>query len=526
MFVRNLLQAGDYVTLIPVSMLITLQYSEKGTLQKVYRNHDSAAREELSNSVIAHMLKAKQVPNKISITGGTTWIEGVLYTDKFISDPGTLPECIFDSLLEYYECNPTDFEFYAGNVESLAQKFVGALSVRQWLTTSRFKLLPGQLVAGDLDESMFNVTLSRDYLFKHPLITNYIVFRGDQILHLSTGLSQCIVKERCRKVDESGYITEDVSVNAGDDVIVTRNVTCSDVVKFNLVPGVCIVSNSSGHIIYSESSGSKTDPAPDNICCSFCGKKLIIPKSSSAVFKCSDPQCNSVLYPRVKQLLEGFGLDVMSYSMYLEMSTEIGDIFSLPDIFDSDLYKDVEISIPLNKALRAILPKSILPGNIQISQLCDACNNSVDTVIYYIQHLDKMKTELGLDVHTFTRLFKWLLNPENASDVVELLRIPNLTIISSSCSFDGPPIFRDKLIAITGTFKHGSFADVKAILNSYAATVTTAYSADIDCVIVGDIEENMKGSLIREARQNGTPIFSESDFFTKYDIDSDMAENL
>ena len=36
MFVRNLLQAGDHVTIVPAGVRITLQYDTNGRVEKVY----------------------------------------------------------------------------------------------------------------------------------------------------------------------------------------------------------------------------------------------------------------------------------------------------------------------------------------------------------------------------------------------------------------------------------------------------------------------------------------------------------
>lgn len=518
MFVRNLLQAGDYVTLVPVGIPITLQYGEKGTLQKVFRNHDVAAREELSNSVMADLLKAKQVPHKISIQGGTTWIEGVLYTEDLITDPGELPECIYDTAIAYHHTDSDRFEFYAGNVESLAQNFNGALAVNQWLQISSFKVLPGFVISAATTEENFLTMIQRDYPFTYPLVSNYIVFRNGQVLHMSTGLSQCIIASVDQVVDESGVIR--ASVTTTDNL--NRIITYSDIVKHHVSKDACIVSASDGRIIFSDSE----EVIDTTIICSCCKKKLTIPHDSSTLFKCSDTQCNSVLYPRVKQMLEYFELPGMTYEEYKDYSDKVGTIFSIPDIFDIDMYKEAEIRLPLTQVIRAIIPKSILPGKTQIAQLCDACTNSKDTLLYYLQHADKMKVELGLDVHTFMRLYKWLLSPENVSDVVELLKLPNLEIVASDCKFDGAPIFRDKTIAITGTFKHGSLSDIQAIFESYDAKVVTSYADNIDCVVLGDINENIKGMLVHHAKEQGVPIFSETQFFKQYDIESDMAENL
>lgn len=522
MFVRNLLQAGDYVVTVPVGILITLQYNERGMIQKVYQNHDVAARVELSNDILASLLKHKQIPSKIMIQGGTTWIEGVLYSETLPRVSGDLPDCIASTLLDNYLSNSAQFKFYAGNVESLAQKFTGSLSVKQWLATNNFEALPGYLIAGEMTEDEFEAMIARDFPFMFPLVANYIVFRGTDVLHMCTGLSQCIIQSVVRNVSTSGVIT--AAVTTTDNI--TYNISYSDIVKFHIVPGACIISASDGRILYTTSNEDPKDVIGNTITCSCCGRKLVIPATNRSTFKCSDPQCNSVLYPRVKQLLEAFNLEPMSYDQYKEISDKIGTIFSIPDIFDIEPYASAEVSITLSQALRGVIPKSILPGMQQISQLSDMCNNSMDTIIYYVKNVDVMRTDLDLDIHTFARLFKWLLNPENASDVIELLSLSNLTIISNNCEFEGAPIFRDKTILLTGTFQHGSHSDVAAILSNYAAHVVTTWSDDINCILLGDIDENVVGKFIRDGKENGIPIFRESMFFAKYDIDSDMAENL
>ena len=56
-------------------------------------------------------------------------------------------------------------------------------------------------------------------------------------------------------------------------------------------------------------------------------------------------------------------------------------------------------------------------------------------------------------------------------------------------SFDGPPIFRGKKVYVTGRFIHGTIIDVCNIIQSYAATATTVFSTDVNCVLVGGMNE-------------------------------------
>ena len=58
------------------------------------------------------------------------------------------------------------------------------------------------------------------------------------------------------------------------------------------------------------------------------------------------------------------------------------------------------------------------------------------------------------------------------------------------------------------------------------ATVVTDNKDTYDCVLVGDLQEDVDGSAIRYARNNGIPIMLESDFFNRYGIDEDLHANL
>ena len=89
--------------------------------------------------------------------------------------------------------------------------------------------------------------------------------------------------------------------------------------------------------------------------------------------------------------------------------------------------------------------------------------------------------------------------------------------------FDGAPIFRNKLIYITGDFIHGNIPEISSILQSYSARVTTVFTNLVDCVLVGGTNENVNGKDVVAARNMGIPIMQEVDFFEQYDIDTDLA---
>lgn len=525
MFARNLLQAGEFVTLVPVGLPITLQYNDKGAIQKIWLGHEDDTLEDVSDIFLQPVIKHKQVPIKISVKGGTSYVKGVFYTSSIYADGGSLPECVQESLIRAYEIDPTAFTFYAGEVSSLSTTFRGAVPIRQWLALAGFNILPGYVVPADLTEVKFEQMVAKNYPFQYPLISSYILYHRDgSTSYPKTGLTQFVANKILRTVDEYGNIRANV-VDSSDGSI--HQVPYAYVVKLNINVNTLIVKNSDSEFIFSTTTDSvKRDKRSSKIQCSCCGRNLIVPSDVHAIFRCSDPHCNSVLYPRVTRMLIKLGLPTITYSVYKEYADKVGNIFTLIDIFDMDQYKDAEIDVSIADVVRAIVPRDVLPGDTQIAQLVDECSNSVDTLIYYMSNVDKMKTDLVLDPHAFQRFYVWIAQPENLSDVRELFKLKNIHIHSDRRLFDGPPIFRGKTIVLTGTFTHGSIDEVSNIVKSYSAQTSKTLSDDCDLVLVGDIHENVNGHIIRTAQKYRIPVMKESDFFAQYEIDKDMAENL
>ena len=524
MFARNLLQAGEFVTLVPVGIPVTLQYSDKGSIQKIYLNHEKTDHKDVTETMLPVIIKNKQVPNKVSVKGGTTWVRGVFYTENIYSGTGDLPDCIMGDLLEAFYASPRMFAFFAGDVMSLALKFKGAVATRQWLSVSGFDTLQGYVVPADITEEKFESMVEKNYLFKYPLISSYILYHKDgTISYPKTGLRQFIVNRVARNVSEDGNIFADVTATTGE----TYRVLYPYVVKFNLHQNTLVVMKDNNDFIFSaQTSSSRKDTRSSKLQCSFCGKNLNVPNIEVREFKCSDENCTSRLYPRVNQLLSTLELPTLSYSSYLKTIKDYGTGFSVVSVLDTDMYKDCKVEITLETAIRAFVPKYILPGAAQISQFCDACNNTIESVVYYVQNVDKMKVDLDLDFHAFNRFYIWLLSDNNALNLVEFIKRFEGHYIRKGKHFDGAPIFRDKLIYLTGTFEHGSLAEVRSILESYSASVATDYSNLVDLVLLGSIPENVNGSAVVSARKHGKPVMQEAAFFDQYDIDSDLSENL
>lgn len=530
MFVRNLLQAGEqvsllpgeYVVAVPVGIPLTIQYSDKGLLQKVYLHHAEDEWVDKSSEYFQILFKRNQVPNKITLQGSTSYVRGVLVTKNMYTAKTNQPDSILTELCADYLADPESFKFYAGDMRSNSATFKGALSTRQWLTVSGFQVLPGYVVPHDVTESQFEHLIKLNYPFIFPLIDSYIVFHGDDtVTYPHTQLKQIKVKSTSRFINSVGNIMAEVV----DALNHKYDISYVDLVHHNIQPGSIIVVDAEDKIVHClASSDQPSEKISNKIRCDCCGRQLIVP--DHGVIKCTDPQCNSVLYPRVTQLCNDLNMPVMSYEDYKKFIIEVGSVFTVLDIFEHPDYKDVQVEITIDQGLRAIVPRTVLPGHAQITQLCDMFSNSVQTLTYYIQNPDKISIDFDLDEHVYSRFLSWIQNVENRSDVVEFFKMPNISIIKNLKKFEGAPIFRGKLIYVTGSFMHGSFEEVSNILRSYAADVTNTFSNTVSCVVIGDGQEGINGHAIIEARKSQIPVMSESEFFAAYEIDADLAENL
>lgn len=522
MFARNLLQAGEYVTLCPLGLPITLQYSERGAVDKVYLNHEEALWHDVTDQILTKLLVNKQIPNHVNANGKICFIRAVAYSSELQYCRGSLPKCTIDKYLLAYVNDPTRFKVYAGDMHKLDDNtYSTAVSVRQWLVMNQFETLPGFVVPTEINELTFESVAKKNFPFRFPLIVSYILFgKNGSVSYPLTGLTMFKVDTVTRKMDQCGNILGDVKEKSADTI---HTVPYPQITHYDIQNNSIVVCNSDGNFIYVQNE-MNADKLPRKITCSSCGKQLVVPAANVKSFKCDDPQCNSVLYPRVLQMLKTFGLPTMTFDRYTEVTEKIGNIFGILDVLELPEYIDIELEVTLEDIARAIIPKEILPGAQQIKELCIGCANSEDAFIYYMQHAEAIISDLGLDEHAFSRLVKWLGANENISDCVEIFNMPNIQLIKAKKSVDGTPIFRDKKIYITGTFFHGTTDDIISILEGYSATVFTKFDQSVDCVVVGDIPENVNGYAINEAKKLNIPVMEEQSFFNIYRIDSDILQ--
>lgn len=518
MFVRNLLQAGDYVTIVPAGIRITLQYDANGLIECVYVGYEDD--KVLHPEILPLLLSTNEVPSRIPISKGSSFIYGCLYTGEVYKVEGDLNDSVEKVYVNKYVEDPSKFHFFAGHMQSYVIGANTPAVISRWLNASGFKLLPSYLVPKQLTEETFASMLNLDtYSFSYPRISGYIVFRSGKYQFEKTGVRQLVAKTISQMVSHEGYILSEISSYDFGSITVSY----ADVVNHNIHPGSIIFVNEENKVLSAFNfSGQKLDTYKRTITCPCCGKVVEVP-SRSLKFTCSDEHCVSVMYSRLEKMFQKLELPVVDIEKFREFGKKYNNVVSVPDIFDMEDYKDVSIELTLPKLLDAVVPATVIPKMYDWSVFCSKCNDSLETVLYYLEHPENILTDLDLEPAIYRGLCIWLKNPENFLDVQGMLTCPNVKVITSGKRFEGAPIFRGKSIFITGKFSHGSKEDIKAILLSYSALVYDKFNTAVDCVIIGDLLEDIDGKSVQKAKNLDIPIFEESKFFAQYDIDTDIA---
>lgn len=518
MFVRNLLQAGDFVTIIPSGVRITLQYSERGSLECIYTGHKDD--KVLHPELLTPILKSGDVPTHLPITKGTSFVYGVLYTGQVYEVEGKLQGYVESNYLSEYLKDPSKFHFFAGHMQSYAIGMNSPMSIQRWMKTVGFNILPSYNVPANLREDNFTVMLNLDnYPFKYPRIQGYILFRKGKFDFVSTNLRQIVVTKIEKNVIYEGYIL--ANIHSQDSGVIVSSY--SDVVNMNIHEKSILLVDEDSRII--DCINLRSELAPNyarKLTCEYCGRLINVPKDSRR-FTCEDEHCASVMLQKVNRMLKKLGLDTIEPDAFFEFSKKQGNIVQISDIFYMDKYKDVKLTVDIPKLLDAVVPSYVIPRFSDWSVFCNKCNNSVESIRYYLENPEKMMFDLNLDGAIYKKLYDWLLSPENLLDITGMMDLENINIISTGKRFEGAPIFRGKSIYVTGKFKHGDFNTVHAILTSYSALVYDRFNTAVDCVIIGSLHDGVDGKSVQKAKQFSIPIFEEDEFFAQYDIDTDLS---
>lgn len=521
LFTKTFCKAGSLVYIVPTGLLVTLRYDVHGMLSKVYEGIND--KEDLGQDFLKALIRQGLVPNTIKLHGGNTDIQGVFYSNEVLSDGGKLPDCEFKRIEQDILSGNPRYKFYVGNVESGAMAITPS-SMQAWTKMVGLESLPCWAVPANATDNTLEAFLkSNSYIqFEYPLIAGYFIFEGqNRATYCPADLTtEKIAEAPINLIDFDGYIKYGLQFNNTSKVI-----DYPEAVKYNIQKGSQIIIDSdSGNIIWCNTQNS--DPTvrlAKRITCSSCHKILDVPDGGSMT--CSDPFCTSRLYPRIKRFCTILGIDVLSqedFDKYIKKNK----ITILPDILLLPKYKDIKVKKPLSEIILAVLDGEVGMSREWMVKFCNKCNNSYPTVKYYLEGPRRITTELDMTVTP--RFAKWLAEPRNLIELNTIIDSAQIEVDTDGriVKFNGAPVLRDKTIMITGTFLHGSIEDIIAILQSYSATVVTKMDKKVQCVVVGDIKENIDGLAIQAARELDIPMFDESRFFERYSIDEDLEKFL
>lgn len=514
MLARNLLKAGYFIEPIPVGLPVTLEYDETGTCKRVWQGlevsqyQDNAETNIALNDIYAKCISKNKVPTHVASQRGSTFVQGVLYTGKlYLENSGVLPDCIISSIIDDVCYNNSDFNIFVGNVISTAINFAGAAQIRNWLKINNFNLLPGGIISqGDPIKSVMHCLDAS--AFEYDLIVGYFIIRGSNCDIAFIGNTQKHISNINTYLDKCGYVRSDIQFMDGSSL----SSSYYDIIKYQLNIQDSILLDSASHII------SKL-PLNQEMCnqgmitCPVCGKQYVISEEFSS---CSDTHCLSKLYPDILHFLHRLNLEEISYDRYFE-AIKLGTLTKFGDIFMLSEYQDVMLQVSFFDVLDAIIPISAVRSRETIWNFYSACNSAWDTIQYYINNPLSISHDLKIQADD---LVTWLLDDYNKECIKDIILYTNVDIIENAKKFEGNPIFRGKNIYLTGKFSHGSITEIEAILRSYSAEISDYDIAD--CAIIGDIPENINGSKINKLKNRNVPVFIESDFFNRYEIDNDL----
>lgn len=515
MLERNLLKAGEYVELVPSGIPVTLKYKPTGNLENVLLGictDGEYSQLESCQLLYSELMKKSKVPMHLNTNNGSLFVEGVIYTGKDTKSIGSLPECIVDELLYDIQNEVTGFNFFAGNVVSMSIQFTGAAQVRSWLQYQGYNILPGLLVPlNEIEEKIKSIL--KVTAFSYEEICGAFTFEKQGCSYKSFNYTQNKIKHIEVYLDASGCVRCKLEFE-NKDVNDFIYLSYYDVLKNNLYETDYVRINSENKVVLQKlKSSDEINYGKYDYTCPFCGKKYLIDDEFS---KCPDKHCLSRMYLDIEHFAERLNLPAISYEEYLNY-IDTGVISKFSEILDADIYKSLIISTSLYDILDAIIPVSEVRNRDDIWKFCSACNNSWESINYYLNNPNCVFTDLKFISND---LVHWMYDSENVKAVQEIIQYSNIVIDNNIKKFEGSPIFRGKKIFITGEFVHGSYAEIESILRSYSAEISDAI--DADCGILGDKQINIDGSKVNLLKNRNKPIFTETAFFEMYDIDADL----
>ena len=206
MNLRNVLKAGEYAAVVPIGIPCAIEYDDRGILQHLYTSYDYRS-DTVDDELKDLMYQKRKIPGKISITSGTSWVIGVIYTGRNFPGEGNLPDCILNEAVKYVKLENSSFNFFGAYVKSQAMRFSGPMNINQWLTMNKFNVLSNFIVPVKPNDKLIQSILSsHNCPFKYESICEYITISGEEVQHRPLGFYQIEVKSKSDFIDLDAFV--------------------------------------------------------------------------------------------------------------------------------------------------------------------------------------------------------------------------------------------------------------------------------------------------------------------------------
>lgn len=520
--IKNSTVSGAYIQPIPLGMQVTLTYSDKGILTKATTNLG----EELPFELVVKLEIANVLIQRLQTYKAACEVTGVLVAPisefKLTNCAGELPTCIYPALLKVMKSKPEKFRFYALDIRISDSTYLPATSAMSRLAMMKFTSLTGVAITASANAaavtSHLHRTISSLNLGINVAVGLYVHRSSEQTV--STNLMCGSVSKFDYSLDVNGYVHGEVKCDLGNGADIVL-MPYGQIVKYQLSNNCFIILDEHHNIQYVSQPKVFSKVAPPTITCPICGKKYSVNTSGAAV-SCIDNHCPSKLYPQICRMLIKFGLAPMPEQDF-SAHIRTGKIKTLKDVLELPEYAQYEITTTLSNLIEAITPMQLLAGDLDsISKFVHQASSGT-AVSYYIHNPEMVNADLKMS-KPFAQRFKEFWSDNYNVDMYDaFLDVPDITIVAPEKKFEGDLIFRNKLICLTGDFKHGSYDEMISILKSYAGTAVVEFTSQVSFVLVGHLG-TPDPYIIERARAHKIPIYRELEFFSAYQIDDDLSK--
>lgn len=518
--IKNSTSAGTYVQPIPLGMQVTLTYSDKGILSKV--TADSG--EEIPFELVVKLQSANVLIQRLQTYKAACNVVGILVAPadefRFTKCAGKLPTCTYFRLVKLIKSNAEKFQFYALDLRLSGSRALPPTSAMSRLSMMQFKVIQGVAINASINVS---TAISQFYNVIRPMNSSTITglyFHRDSDNVVSLDLTCGTVQKFDYSLDVNGYVHGNLKCDFGNGVE-DISVPYTQIVKHQLATNSFIIVDNHNVIQYASQPKVFSKIASSSITCPICGKKYNV-NVASAEASCIDAHCPSKLYPQICRMLVKFGLERMSEEDFIA-HIRTKRITALKDILSLSEYQQCEITTTLSNLIEAITPIYLLSGDLDsISKFVHQASSGT-AVSYYIHNPEMVNADLKMSNLFCKRFREFWSDPYNAEMYDAFLDMPEINIVAPEKKFNGDLIFRNKLICLTGEFKHGSYDEMISILKSYAGNAVVEFTSQVKFVLVGHLG-NPDPYIIERARAYKIPIYRELDFFNAYQIDQDLSK--